>query len=79
MDIATNPFDCPDGTIILEPRFVYDRGLIGYCSSERKLIYSYNLLLQALIESGETYTDAVDWLDYNTIGSNFAKVVYDAG
>jgi hypothetical protein len=78
MDIATNPFDCPDGTVILEPRAVYDRGLIGYCPSEQKLIYSYDLLLQALIDSGETYTDAVEWLDYNTIGSNLAKVVYDA-
>jgi len=67
------------GTMILEPQSVFNKGITGYKQEENKLIYSYDLLAEALTDSflgegeascyEEAYTCAIDWLKYNTIRS----------
>ena len=68
------------GTMILEPQSVFNRGVIGYDAGENKLIYSYELLAEALTDSfleeegvascyEEAQTCAIDWLEYNTLRS----------
>lgn len=57
-----------DGCVILEPRSSFDGGIIGYSPSENKLVYSYNLLVDSLMDAWKCeYTEAVEYLDYNTI------------
>tara|TARA_R110000737_G_C14283258_1_gene432694 strand:- start:215 stop:508 length:294 start_codon:yes stop_codon:yes gene_type:complete len=63
------------GTMILEPQSIFNRGIIGYDKESNKLRYSYELLAESLAESytdvsdDEAYSDAIDWLEYNTLGS----------
>ena len=64
-------------TIILEPQEVFNKGIVGYDKDANRLIYSYDDLIEALaqdyIKDGEdedtAYLDAMDWLDYNTLGT----------
>jgi len=64
-------------TITLEPQEVYNKGITGYDKDTNRLIYSYDDLIEALaqsyMEEGEdediAYIDAMDWLDYNTLGT----------
>ena len=60
-------------TILLEPRNVFDKGIIGYTEDRCHIVYSLELLVDALAESyteSENPTsDAIEWLDYNTIRS----------
>ena len=59
--------DIQDGCIILEPRDVFDRGVVGYDTDENRLIYSYRLLIGAMCECwGLSWSDALDWIAYNT-------------
>ena len=70
MDIATNPFDCPDGTIILEPRSVYDKGLERYDSNLGVLVYDFDRLVESIMEADRCSCEvAIDWLCYNTMGN----------
>ena len=67
------------GTMILEPQSVFNKGVIGYDEEQNKLIYSYELLAQALTDSfledtpnstwEEAEVCAIDWLEYNTMRS----------
>lgn len=57
-----------DGAVILEPRDTYGKGVVGYIRECNRLIYSFDLLVDALMEdNGLTYMEAVEWLEYNTI------------
>jgi len=66
-------------TIILEPREVFNQGIIGYDESQNKLIYSYHEIVIALAisylkeEPGSSfsyqYEAAEDWVQYNTLGT----------
>ena len=61
--------------LIFEPRHSFDKGCVGYDKEENKLIYDYELLVEALGEDWEsqypTREDAEvaahEWLDYNTL------------
>lgn len=57
-----------DGAVILEPRDTYGKGVVGYIRESNRLIYSFELLVDALMEdNGLTYGEAVEWLEFNTI------------
>ena len=65
---SLNPFDCPDGVIILEPRSVYDKGLIRYDSEQGCLIYDFDKCVEAIMEAdGCSCEEATEWLCYNTV------------
>ena len=55
-----------DGMILLEPRSLLDRAIIG--REGDRLVYSYEYLIEAYISEGATYEDAVDHIEYNIIG-----------
>ena len=58
-----------EDTIILEPRIAFDLGIIGYNEEEGRLIYSIAKLITALMNHYElSHMDAVEWLEYNTLG-----------
>ena len=64
-------------TIILEPQSVFNKGIIGYQEVTNQLIYSYDLLVESLandalenqeIDEDEAQLQAIEWLNYNTLG-----------
>ena len=60
----------PDGTIILEPRYIFDHAIVEYNLDQGVLIYDSDLLVEALIhDSNCTYEIATDYIFYNIIGT----------
>jgi hypothetical protein len=57
----------PIGTIMLEPREIFDKGIIGF---DDVLIYSMTKLVDAFMEDGATYSESLDWLCFNTMSMN---------
>ena len=59
-----------EGTIILEPRNVFDAGVVGYEEKTSRLVYSCAKLLPSLMSVWEmTEEEALEWLSYNTLGT----------
>ena len=61
----------------------YDKAIIGYDVTERRVIYDYELMVECLMEQdGMTYDEAVEFIEYNTIraipyaGSNAPIVMH---
>tara|TARA_B110000438_G_C15515510_1_gene521820 strand:- start:23 stop:250 length:228 start_codon:yes stop_codon:yes gene_type:complete len=54
-----------------------DEGIIGLTddpvSKTKRWIYDYNKCVESLIAKGETEQDAIDWIDYNVLGSYLGK------
>jgi hypothetical protein len=49
-----------------------DEAIVGYASRinlEPVVVYSYQLLVGAFIKQGMTEDEAIDWVDYNIVGS----------
>ena len=44
----------------------YDNAIIGM-TFDGRAIYSYELMVEELIDEGFSEQDALDWIDYNTI------------
>jgi len=56
--------------LLLEPAETYDKAIIGLtCGAEPVVVYDYDLLVLALVEDGYTDEDAVEWIEYNILGS----------
>lgn len=61
--------------LIFEPRQSFDKGCIGYDKEHNKLIYDYELLVEALGKdwendyptSDDAKVAAMEWLDFNTL------------
>ena len=72
-----------DGCVILEPRSVFDKGVVKYKEKENRLVYSYELLVESFIENWDMdYSDAIDWIEYNTIRAldyieNSPEIIYE--
>ena len=58
-----------DGVVIFK-NFSYDTALIGVTNT-RRAVYDYELMLEFLVneEGFSDYTEASEWIDYNTLGS----------
>lgn len=61
----------------------YEDAFLGM-SHDGRAIYSYDRMIECLIaDDGMTYTDAIEWIDYNTVraipyfGQNAPIVLYD--
>ena len=46
-----------------------DDALIGISITDEKVVYSYELAVQILIDEGMEYEDAVEYIDFNLIGA----------
>ena len=77
-DDLMKELEVEDGTIFLEPREVYDKGIMGVTDDKCHVVYGYYKLAKALADSykesikaeksdDEWYDMAFEWLDYNTI------------
>lgn len=48
----------------------YDDAIVGYDIVDDRVIYDYDLMAESLVkECGITLEEAVEFIDYNTIGS----------
>lgn len=58
-----------EGVIIFN-NFSYDTALVGVTNTHRA-VYNYELMLEFLVskEGFSDYTEASEWIDYNTLGS----------
>jgi hypothetical protein len=56
--------------LLLEPAEIYDQAIVGLTfGSEPVVVYDYQLLIDALVASGESEENAVEHIDYNILGS----------
>ena len=46
----------------------HDHAIMGY-STDGRVIYSVNMIIEGLIESGMTYEEAVEFFDFNIAGA----------
>jgi len=67
-----------NGFVILEPREIFDGGIVGYDEAQNRLIYGYDELCNCLATSYQTTDNcdfdeawqmAMDWVEYNTLRS----------
>ena len=59
-----------EAALLLEPAEIYDQAIVGLTSGiEPVVVYDHALIVDALVEGGMTEEDAVEWIDYNIIGS----------
>ena len=61
-------YDLEEGTILIEPSSEYNSAIIGVSLDRKRLFYSYEKLISCLCEEME-YDDAVDYMEYNIIGT----------
>lgn len=55
-------------TAFLEPAEIFDKGIIGITPDCFHVIYNYEKLVEAFMESeGWTEEEAREWIDYNTL------------
>jgi hypothetical protein len=59
-----------EGMIVLEPRSSLDEAIIG--REQDKLVYSYTKLINIFMSQGMTYYEAMDWIEFNIIGTYVA-------
>ena len=72
IDVATYPLTKSDSisTMVLEPKWLYNQGLIGWCDTKNAYIYDYEKLIVALMTHWKCdEQDALDHLHYNTMGT----------
>lgn len=47
----------------------FDEAIIGICPTSMKVIYSRNKCIEVLMKDGDSWEDAVDFLEYNTFNT----------
>lgn len=47
----------------------FDEAIIGICPTSMKVIYSRNKCIEILMKEGDSWEDAVDYLEYNTFNA----------
>ena len=58
----------PEWSVVFDNQS-YDYSIIGM-TFDGRVIYDYDLMIQEMMEeTGCTMEDAIDWIDYNTIGT----------
>tara|TARA_R100000353_G_scaffold171242_1_gene135547 strand:+ start:664 stop:885 length:222 start_codon:yes stop_codon:yes gene_type:complete len=54
-----------------------DEAIIGVvddtATGTKRWVYDYNKCIQTLVEQGDDEQSAIDWIEYNVIGSNQGK------
>lgn len=78
-------YNIEEPIIFFEPSEVFNKGILGVTEDHKHVVYGYYTLAAALAEDYEQewnnkehnndeekpdfYSDAMEWIDYNTIGS----------
>ena len=58
----------PEWSVVFDNQS-YDYSIIG-TTFDGRVIYDYDLMIQEMVEeTGCTVEDAIDWIDFNTIGA----------
>lgn len=58
----------PEWSVVFDNQS-YDYSIIG-TTFDGRVIYDYDLMIQEMVEeTGCTIEDAIDWIDFNTIGA----------
>lgn len=47
----------------------FDAAIIGICPTSLRVVYSRNVCIDILIAEGDSWEDAVDYLEYNTFNT----------
>ena len=63
-----NSIKIPYGHILFEPRQYHDKAVVGF---DGVVLYNYDLFLDTLMEMGMSYSESVEWVDYNTIPAGY--------
>lgn len=58
-----------DGAIVLEPREVYDRAVVGVDYQSGRAIYDMELVVKAGMKIHADYEESLDWHEHNTFSS----------
>ena len=67
------PFDSlPEDTVVYSGAFSYDTALIGYDVRSGRAVYDYDKMVEWIVNRnpGWTEEDAIEWIDYNTLGAH---------
>lgn len=68
--------DLPEGALLFTD---YDDAIIGVSHDDR-IIYDYDKIVTLLIKKGCSEDEAIEWIDYNMIGSiqndNYPIIMY---
>lgn len=66
-----------DKVIVLKPRSIFDKAIVGFDETNQQVLYSYDLMVESLSkdnqdsgsyeEGHDAYRMAVEWIDYNTL------------
>jgi hypothetical protein len=57
-----------DMEVLLFSNFNYADAFLGI-SYNHRAVYSYSKMVSSLIDQGMSEEDAIEWIDYNTLGS----------
>lgn len=65
--------------IYLEPQSLLNDCILSIDHKKNVLVYSYSLLLEKFVESGMTYIDAIEHIDFNIISMSMKgwPIIYD--
>lgn len=59
--------ELPEDAIVFD-NMSYDSSIVGV-TTDGRVVYDYDKMIEELMsEEGWSYEDAIDWIDYNTIG-----------
>ena len=83
-------YNIEEPVIFFEPEEVFNKGILGISEDKKHIIYGYWSLVAALAEDYENewnnkehkedeekpdfYTDAIEWIDVNTIPSTYYMI-----
>lgn len=60
--------ELPEGSLVFD-NSAYDNSIIGYTTDDR-VVYDYDKMIEELMQDeGITESEAIDWIDFNTIRS----------
>ena len=59
--------------LYIAPREHFDKCIVRIDTKRECVMYDYELLVETYIELGMSYTEAVDWVNYNIIGAELNK------
>ena len=65
LSYCQNKMDFPDNVIVFEPRKIFNSAIIRIDGN--RLVYSFDKLVDALMKTGLTYHESVEYIDFNML------------
>lgn len=54
--------------VIIFKNYDYEDAFLGI-TNDNRAVYDYNLMIEYLIKKGMNEEEAIEWIDYNTLGA----------